>query len=43
VYLVIGLAVMEISEHRLGLGTGVCSMLLFATIKGIALAVKGHG
>lgn len=35
VYCVIGLAVMEVQEHRVGLGTGTCVAVIGATLKGL--------
>lgn len=36
-----GLAVEEIRERRVGLGTGMVVALVFAAIKGISMAVTG--
>lgn len=38
VYGALGLAYIEVSEGRVGLGTGIASVIVLATIKGIALA-----
>jgi hypothetical protein len=40
VYEVIGLAVLEIREKRVGLGTGTCVAVIGATIKGLTRAVR---
>lgn len=38
IVIVIGLAATEISEQRVGLGTGVCVAVLFGIIKGVLTA-----
>jgi hypothetical protein len=39
-YLVLGLAAIEMTEHRLGLGIGVSVALVLGIIKGASLALQ---
>jgi hypothetical protein len=41
-YLIVGLAFVELSEKRVGLGTGVVVTVLLGTIKGVTMAAKRH-
>ena len=40
IYLALGLAYIERHEHRFGLGTGICVMLLLALIKAAVLILQ---
>ena len=42
VYLAIGSAYLEVTDGRLGIGLGICTVLLMASVAGLLEAVSGH-